>query len=175
MSIDWNVINAIGCWFAGVVTALGVYLTWKQIRDRKNKHLKLELKYHFIFANSIIEVKHLGTILALKIMNDSEHKVTIEEWGFVLNNKQRLTVIPKTSPVGADLPVTIDSDSCATLSIYIQDLQNELLKSINNGAINENLKLKVYARDSFSKYYQQKTDVTYKQLSEYAKLQVSNS
>lgn len=169
-----NIVNSLGCWIGGIATKVFADFISQKIKSKK-KSLKLDVKYHFIFVKTPISANHLGTVLALKIMNNGERKVTVEEWGFVLNNKQRLTVIPKPSPVGADLPVTIEPDSCVALSIYVQDLQNELLGCINNGAINENLKLKVYARDSFSKYYQQKTDVTYKQLSEYAKLQVSNS
>lgn len=168
MNIDWNVINAIGCWIGGIATAIGVYFTWKQV-NRKKK-INLDVKYHFIFAKYSTEGEHVGTVLALKIMNEGDRKVTIEEWGFVLNNKNALTILPNTSPVGSGLPVTIEPDSCATVSVFIQDLQNDLSKCINNKTINENTKLKVYARDSFSKYYQQKTEVTYKQILEYIKI-----
>lgn len=168
MNIDWNIANAIGCWIGGIATTIGVYFTWKQVS--RNKKIKLDINYHFIFAKYSNEGKHVGTVLALKIMNEGERKVTIEEWGFLLNNKKALTIMPNTSPVGSDLPVTIEPDSCATASVFIQDLQRDLLKCINDKTINENSKLKVYARDSFSKYYQQKTEVTYKQILEYIKI-----
>ena len=168
MNIDWNIANAIGCWIGGIATTIGVYFTWKQVN--RHKKLKLDLNYSFLFAQYPTEAKRVGTLLTLKIMNEGERKVTVEEWGFLLNNKKALTIIPNTSPVGSNLPVTIEPDSCATVSVYIQNLQKDLSKCINDKTIDENTKLKVYARDSFSKYYRQKTEVTYKKILEYIKI-----
>ena len=170
MNIDWNTINGIICWLGGIVTKVIADVISDRIKKHKNKCLKLDLNYSFLFAQYPTEAKRVGTLLTLKIMNEGERKVTVEEWGFLLNNKKALTIIPNTSPVGSNLPVTIEPDSCATVSVYIQNLQKDLSKCINDKTINENTKLKVYARDSFSKYYQQKTEVTYKQILEYIKI-----
>lgn len=168
MNID---LNGILCWLGGIGTKVIADVISAQIKNYKNKSLKLDVKYHFVFAESPIATKHVGTILALKIMNTGQRKITIEEWGFVLNNKQLLTVIPSRSPIGSNLPSVIEPDSCETLSIYINDLQKELLKSIKNGDIKENSKLQVYARDNFSKKYKVKTSITYKQICEYINIQ----
>ena len=69
MNIDGNTIIGILSWLGGIATKVIADVISDRIKKHKNKCLKLDLNYSFLYAKYPTEAERVGTLLALKIMN----------------------------------------------------------------------------------------------------------
>lgn len=159
MKYNWEAISAIGSWFGGMATFLAVVVALWQTKLSNKKSLKLAFNRTFLFDG-------LGGTtdgIFLTIMNTGNRTVTIEEWGFTLNDGSALAVMDNgLISIGAKLPVTIEQDSSVQFYMPLINLANAFINAIHQSKITENDKIQVYARDSFSKRYNLKTKAVVK-------------
>ena len=169
MTTNWNLLNTIGCWIGGMATAIAAYIAWQQFKQDNKKQLKLKVEYQLLFLNPILGGKYIGNQLILKIMNIGSKAISITGWG-INTKKMNFAFInmQNTAIQGVDLPVKIESNDCITLTILTSNLYKELEKYVNEGLLNEKSKLTFFVQDSFDKMHKIKTEITYRQVREYA-------
>ncbi len=151
--INWEAVGAIGSWACGIATFLAVIVSLWQTKLSKQVSLKLDFSYNFLYD----QLGNRYNTGALRVMNVGGCQITVEEWGFVLNDNSHLTVIPNQIAVGAKLPITVTPNSSAQLLVPMQKLKDALEPVIKKNLISVNDKLNVYVRDDFSRYYNLKT------------------
>lgn len=165
MQTDWNIVNAIGCWFGGIATAVAAFIAWWQFKQNSNKSIKLKVNYQLLFLSHILGGRYIGSHITLKIMNVGSKKITIAGLG-IHTKKTDFAIINLQRSI--NLPVTIEPSDSQTLSIPVIDLYKELTKHIVNKLLKENTKLTFFVQDNFDEIYKIKTKITYKQIKGYA-------
>lgn len=163
-NINWEAIGAIGTCLGAIATFWAVVVALWQTRISRKKSLELVFEPHFLIPPNSEIKKTLG----LTIMNTGMRNITIQEWGFWLNNCGTKLYIPNY-PIGASLPATLEPDSAINLYTDIDNLLEGLQRHLEEGNIKEKEKLIVYVRDNFSVYYKQKTECTIDTIKKYEK------
>lgn len=154
MKYNWEAISAIGSWFGGMATFLAVVVALWQTKLASKKSLKLSFNRSFTF-NGFGETMDC---ISISIMNTGNRNITIEEFGFKMDNDSSLVVMENSIiQNGAKLPTVLEPDSAIDFHVPLVSFVNSFINAIKQGILDENGKIKIYVRDSFSKRYYHKT------------------
>ena len=166
MKMDWNIFSAIFQAFGAIATFFAVLVALWQTKYANRKRLKLD----FTEVSQIIGMGSKPIALAsLTVSNVGNRAVTVQNWGFVINRKEKGIVLQDQNDVvlrmvDTPLPKKIEPEETINLAIKADKLLLNLEKNVENGNFRLKQKIRVFCIDSIGKKYTVKTRSTVGQM-----------
>lgn len=171
-TLFWTAFGALGGTIGAIMTAIAVFVALWQTKYPYKKKLKIK----FSDCTRVMTQDNIDfpKLVSLSISNIGNRDIYIQEWGIILDRKNRMKFFPEISSekfpilirksLFPPLPLLLPVEKTATLYFEQKLFLDAILKCVKEKTLKEKDKAKIYVIDSAGNQYYVKTRKCVKQL-----------